>query len=101
RHTRSKRDWSSDVCSSDLVTSAVRFLCKGRTVEFVQVVPKVSIKSFQAEVVHFLHVMEDTFFQDAHGILHRALVSGLSHLGRERSEERRVGIECRWGGRSC
>src|SRR5699024_11225672 len=39
RHTRSKRDWSSDVCSSDLITTeaylAKRFLafseeCKGR-----------------------------------------------------------------------
>src|SRR5699024_11346137 len=26
RHTRSKRDWSSDVCSSDLVIMAVPFL---------------------------------------------------------------------------
>src|SRR5699024_12132183 len=25
RHTRSKRDWSSDVCSSDLITSMVSF----------------------------------------------------------------------------
>ena len=24
RHTRSKRDWSSDVCSSDLIFSAIR-----------------------------------------------------------------------------
>src|SRR5699024_11668502 len=26
RHTRSKRDWSSDVCSSDLVTSELLFI---------------------------------------------------------------------------
>src|SRR5207249_6061162 len=29
RHTRSKRDWSSDVCSSDLVGSAVQLVTNG------------------------------------------------------------------------
>src|SRR5699024_11581549 len=28
-HTRSKRDWSSDVCSSDLVTRALQHLRRG------------------------------------------------------------------------
>src|SRR5699024_11377922 len=28
RHTRSKRDWSSDVCSSDLVSDYTRYLPK-------------------------------------------------------------------------
>src|SRR5699024_11748026 len=30
RHTRSKRDWSSDVCSSDLPSLVVRFLSTPR-----------------------------------------------------------------------
>src|SRR5699024_11267306 len=29
RHTRSKRDWSSDVCSSDLVEDAKKFVAAG------------------------------------------------------------------------
>src|SRR5699024_11929224 len=30
RHTRSKRDWSSDVCSSDLNWSWIRIACEAR-----------------------------------------------------------------------
>src|SRR5699024_11806298 len=31
RHTRSKRDWSSDVCSSDLFKDVIDYLEKGDT----------------------------------------------------------------------
>src|SRR5438067_12784289 len=63
RHTRSKRDWSSDVCSSDLKRVAQRGLLRDTIVEL------------------------EEFTQLVLGP-HRA-------LNAERSEERRVGKECR------
>src|SRR5207249_7515924 len=66
RHTRSKRDWSSDVCCSDLDTLRTR--CE---FAFCQI-------RFQTEFVQQLE------FEGENGL---------------RSEERRVGKECRfrWG----
>src|SRR5207249_8863714 len=74
RHTRSKRDWSSDVCSSDLYTSVAR-----GTRHPPQII------AFRA-----IRARRDT----------DALVVLLEiHAGVEvphlRSEERRVGKECR------
>src|SRR5690349_24074423 len=66
RHTRSLRDWSSDVCSSDLVT-----LC------FTNIV-KNWIKS-----------------QDIVFLLGRKRFSRRRDSNDDRSEERRVGKECR------
>src|SRR5437868_14636848 len=59
RHTRSKRDWSSDVCSSDLL------------------VPGLDYREFDG-VGHFLFLEKPAEFN--------------------RSEERRVGKECRFRG---
>src|SRR5699024_11625553 len=64
RHTRSKRDWSSDVCSSDLSSGS----------------------GVQATTV--------TDPEEVRG----ALTAALNHRGR--SEERRVGKECRSRGSS-
>src|SRR5437868_13080147 len=66
RHTRSKRDWSSDVCSSDLPASSRRGECPAAR------------------------------FARADTTAARRLTS---RAGRRRSEERRVGKECRsrWG----
>src|SRR2546421_7420893 len=80
RHTRSDRDWSSDVCSSDLTAAA--------TVSVRSVVPKSSV------------------FFPVHLAVRRCaprplllLYSGRGKFSRERdphrSEERRVGKECR------
>src|SRR6267378_7047133 len=60
RHTRSLRDWSSDVCSSDLFT---RFSMSGES-QYFTLLPKASLRT---------------------AIVTRA----------KRSEERRVGKECR------
>src|SRR5690625_7965288 len=66
RHTRWPRDWSSDVCSSDLVEWARRApLGRGARLE-----------------VRRIH--EESDFDD--------------YADHERSEERRVGKECRSGG---
>src|SRR5437868_9213812 len=79
RHTRSKRDWSSDVCSSDLPTSAEqRLSCRDRLIEFGQHRGQVAIES----------------------LVRRAPTSAPSENRNDvevvlRSEERRVGKECR------
>src|SRR2546428_10371423 len=73
RHTRSDRDWSSDVCSSDLVTEVDKNLTLERLPE-----SKVFIDFCDANVVH----INSPSFDGAAGF---AL----------RSEERRVGKECR------
>src|SRR5699024_11659256 len=95
RHTRSKRDWSSDVCSSDLVVDLAGHgggelaLGLGQTVAG----------------------QEDRVVEQAAGPRHRrgegehpevdAVRAGLGGEGVAlRSEERRVGKECRYRWRS-
>src|SRR5438067_9246252 len=69
RHTRSKRDWSSDVCSSDLVREprAARRVCQARLAHFTRIGKRETPES--------------------------AASAPNGPLGR--SEERRVGKECR------
>src|SRR5438445_7458751 len=86
RHTRYWRDWSSDVCSSDLfnqvtgVTDAEKATAKAKI--------KAAAKKFGIEV-------SDDFNEWAH-FAEPLLVAGPGN----RSEERRVGKECRsrWSG---
>src|SRR2546422_6430870 len=66
RHTRCSRDWSSDVCSSDLV--------------FWRYVASWNPKNVDSPIV----------VQDGRTLLHEPF-----HFGVKRSEERRVGKECR------
>src|SRR5439155_4830760 len=76
RHTRWPRDWSSDVCSSDLwdeSTGANR--------------PQHS----QRRALHFL---QDWFAERAPG--HDGTITFLRTHDVQRSEERRVGKECRY-----
>src|SRR5207247_7490903 len=81
RHTRSTRDWSSDVCSSDLFRLNEDLLptVRSRT----QMIPK--LKEFRRPV--------RIIFGDADPSLN----SGVARTFHERSEERRVGKECRTG----
>src|SRR5699024_11722261 len=67
RHTRSKRDWSSDVCSSDLISAGECASCKIRRI--LHILSRSHILSI---IVGFFQVLID-----------------------HRSEERRVGKECR------
>src|SRR5699024_11299530 len=71
RHTRSKRDWSSDVCSSDLVKQSIFFI------RFIQC----HLKKFW--LYFFCHFCRKSKNFCVNFIL--------------RSEERRVGKECRYG----
>src|SRR5437870_13658004 len=80
RHTRWPRDWSSDVCSSDLTN------CAGTTATFSTVVSGTGPFSF--------------VWRKNGAVLAGQNSTSLS-LSNVRSEERRVGKECRCGrGRS-
>src|SRR5207249_9202482 len=95
RHTRSKRDWSSDVCSSDLQERARE---KQRLCEIIKMLIGLR-KAWQTWKAH-----DDTVpyradaSVDAPGSLfhHETLeVYGAALELMARSEERRVGKECR------
>src|SRR2546428_10162865 len=78
RHTRSDRDWSSDVCSSDLIPGLVR----GK-----QIPSAVLIMLWAHEALKSVrHVPIYAFISGP------AIATELTAL---RSEERRVGKECR------
>src|SRR5437868_12298345 len=84
RHTRSKRDWSSDVCSSDLSFERLR----GRE-------PAADRQGIDddAEEGHCEDVPAER------ELVARAVEA--EQRDRARSEERRVGKECRWRGGAC
>src|SRR3712207_8523467 len=75
RHTRYWRDWSSDVCSSDLADAE----------ELANVLGDPQRGDFDVEVV------ED----ETHAHLTRAIARFFRDRSPQRSEERRVGKECR------
>src|SRR5690606_41048774 len=84
RHTSFSCDWSSDVCSSDLLDRVSYILNKklrGR--------PFASLKSSVLNELKEEIKTEDSSFQQAITLLLSTLDT------RERSEERRVGKECR------
>src|SRR5439155_3372190 len=85
RHTRWPRDWSSDVCSSDLLRrmfSAGLFLGTPFTIGYISA-----------------YVFNARSAQSAYHTMEVALLSVALAGGAMRSEERRVGKECRsrWG----
>src|SRR5207248_5726629 len=93
RHTRSYGDWSSDVCSSDLLLRARKrpppkderdffYLCE----ECGQAVDKRSV----AQIFHHE--------EQSHVPLTEAELTQLMLVEMARSEERRIGKECRDGG---
>src|SRR5699024_12181786 len=101
RHTRSKRDWSSDVCSSDLGskqdTWSIYAYNKGVHFEEEDSEREVSrggshgVGKIASNAASDLHVM---YFANCDA-------NGDQHLGGTRSEERRVGKEWREGGEAC
>src|SRR3712207_9009143 len=79
RHTRYWRDWSSDVCSSDLiyaVLAGVILKLEGETGEVLG-------------AAHGSDYIHDAALSPGRGLL------VVSQKGDDRSEERRVGKECR------
>src|SRR5699024_11973135 len=77
RHTRSKRDWSSDVCSSDL--------------DFNLDNARQAILAFKGDVYTGLDAQSLSAEDFDYAQQHLRILSGLY-----RSEERRVGKECRF-----
>src|SRR5207249_7462684 len=94
RHTRSKRDWSSDVCSSDLELRLEALVVRKADLD-------------RARAVNDVVVRDDvTGLVDDEAGAERALrlrrperiaEEGIGRLLELRSEERRVGKECRVG----
>src|SRR5699024_11973803 len=82
RHTRSKRDWSSDVCSSDLIESTSERSI-GFGISSLGSLPGFFNSSTISFKVKYPTSNSSAFF----------LISKLSKSSR--SEERRVGKECR------
>src|SRR5690606_40457374 len=86
RHTSFSRDWSSDVCSSDLVSGV-----------------SVSASTHEIYNIRDLKIEEGRYFSEGESsrgstvaIIGSTIAEGLFPNG-NRSEERRVGIECIYG----
>src|SRR5207253_7178178 len=88
RHTRWPRDWSSDVCSSDLKVATLLF----------QWTKAGKIQLHLARIRR--QKLRDEFCHRAgevpHDRVHALAVRRIVVHALERSEERRVGKECRW-----
>src|SRR5206468_5248266 len=95
RHTRSDRDWSSDVCSSDLLVKAVLAELLGGGELFLKVLLLTTVnKTLALEEVDEHQPVQHDAGQP------RAVVGMgdvLGGVGEGRSEERRVGKECSTG----
>src|SRR5207253_7416983 len=92
RHTRWPRDWSSDVCSSDLVTEDKRYIDLAvRLLNMRDLVVKGDDDNqdripFRQQITAHGHAVRATY-------LYAGAADIYSEMGR--SEERRVGKECR------
>src|SRR5207247_3421420 len=87
RHTSSTRDWSSDVCSSDLAAHLTLNARRDRE-------QRVEVSAAQRNLIDALLV--DVVIQLVGELDERAHAFDRDRLGR--SEERRVGKECRCRG---
>src|SRR5206468_6066180 len=88
RHTRSDRDWSSDVCSSDLVKSADRATVRAMLQQHVDVNAG---EPDGTTALHWAARADDV--QTAELLI----AAGANvKITNRRSEERRVGKECRY-----
>src|SRR5207249_5680279 len=96
RHTRSKRDWSSDVCSSDLPRLVTCSVCSPEL--------RTTIATSRCSPVA---IASKSSTSGARGQRRRtvcdcpAQLAGLGSFTTRRSEERRVGKECECGGVRC
>src|SRR5207245_7799545 len=85
RHTRCYRDWSSDVCSSDLRAKVEGGVCVSCHTGVTYLLARPVLR-------HALNEGQPTTYE-------KGLLGGLhAQAEAERSEERRVGKECRWRG---
>src|SRR5204863_6064682 len=88
RHTRSLRDWSSDVCSSDLYSQGPQAPKRSHRADDCERLGACGPCEYES----ILHIAELREIREQASVYHR----GDSFLGIHcRSEERRVGKECR------
>src|SRR5206468_8414731 len=93
RHTRSDRDWSSDVCSSDLNPLSIGM----RTLSVFALCLVFALADGVAKQRHCtfrVHAQANSQDTEVFATSVRGQISGKN----VRSEERRVGKECRCGG---
>src|SRR5207249_9656545 len=86
RHTRSKRDWSSDVCSSDLNMSTID---RVRQTYYGILQTQSALESTQETITSYRELDRVTSDKVAQQVSLRSASLDV------RSEERRVGKECR------
>src|SRR5690606_40598165 len=94
RHTRFSRDWSSDVCSSDLAIADPLAVEPDRAL----VDEPERLGRARREARPLQHVRDPELAAVDHELLEDEIIRNRTvsmHLV-ERSEERRVGKECRW-----
>src|SRR5699024_12154163 len=92
RHTRSKRDWSSDVCSSDLST---RFSFTS-TLRSLDHQLGVNMLTYQERIHRMPWQNFSKTYRAMFAVSRCALLRRVNQLiGQQRSEERRVGKEGR------
>src|SRR5206468_5564177 len=85
RHTRSDRDWSSDVCSSDLATAGLQQLVTRRA----------HLRPARTSALTYVDFPAPGRSDSA--VLIRSIISFTAlRTASGRSEERRVGKECRF-----
>src|SRR5207249_9429293 len=96
RHTRSKRDWSSDVCSSDLPNTSTQI-----TIQYENA--KHDLREFKKslDALDLLHPSGELRIIDLETdkpfiVANVELPELTERQVRSRSEERRVGKESRW-----
>src|SRR5699024_11758910 len=94
QHTRSKRDWSSDVCSSDLYLNCVKFKIEtyaamiGLVSGSIYAILRNLDSAFDNQTILLSFI---TFFA---GVFFLIILKQIQ-FNKYRSEERRVGRECR------
>src|SRR5207249_5741038 len=92
RHTRSKRDWSSDVCSSDLTEGVAAAVGTARCFDVPNCEEALVGMGVGASLLGYRPVMVNLRIE----FLMLAMNQIVNHAAKwPRSEERRVGKECR------
>src|SRR5205814_6235723 len=95
RHTRCLSDWSSDVCSSDLLANDKFVLSKGHAAPILYAA-WAEAGTFGLEKLLTLRRLDSDF--EGHPTPRLPFVDvATGSLGQGRSEERRVGKGCRYG----
>src|SRR5690606_40564363 len=92
RHTRFSRDWSSDVCSSDLNDYQIRYTYTEGGLQAERV-----FDGWDEEIGDWIFDFLTTWTYNEQGLPGEVTDSSWDPLADGRSEERRVGKQCRGG----